>query len=606
MKKTLNILLLSVAIIYGQKQDTLQYKLNDVLVQSMHQPVLYSDVSRSIEIIGASNISTSPLNVPQGYLNYSGSVELNQRGTNGVQADIGIRGGSFEQTLIMLDGIKIVDPQTGHHNLNLPVSFNNLERIEIVKGGSSSIHGANAFNGVVNFKTKRNALNSFEANLEGGEYGLFLGSLFGSYNFGNLSNNLSFKKSQSDGYRENTEYDITNISYGGQYSSLGSVIDLFVGYTDKEFGANSFYTTSFPLQAEHTQTTFAKFSAEFGNDELNYSFKGYWRKNKDEFVLDKTNPEFYKNNHMTNIYGGELDFFFSSSLGKTSFGGEYVYDNIESNNLGNHTRDRKGIFVDHQFNRISNLIFSVSGFVYNYSTIGWKLWPGFEIGYKLSKSANLFANIGKAFRIPTFTELYYNDPITSGNPNLTYEETLNYEIGINLFSDYFQFSSSIFRREGKNLIDYVKQNEDEPWQAMNFLTVNTNGVEFSISSNLQSIFIDQPINNISLKYTYLNSDKANSEFSSRYLLQYLKHQAILTVGHDFFGRINFNWFLRYEERINVGNHFITDLKVDRSFSLVNIYIKATNLFNVPYNDIDGIPLPGRWIIGGVQYSLDTF
>ncbi|VAX22473.1 TonB-dependent receptor, partial [hydrothermal vent metagenome] len=363
------------------------------------------------------------------------------------------------------------------------------------------------------------------------------------------------------------------------------------------------YTTSFPLQAEHTQTTFTKLSAEFGNDDLNYSAKAYWRNNKDKFVLDKTDPEFYKNNHMTNIYGGELDFYFSSSLGKTSLGGEYVYDKIESNNLGNHNRDRKGIFLEHQFNKISDFIISLSGFVYNYSTIGWKLWPGLEVGYKLSESLNLFANVGKAFRIPTFTELYYNDPITKGNPDLQYEETLNYEIGINYLSDFFQFSSSLFRREGRNLIDYVRQGEDSPWQAMNFSSVNTNGIEFSISSDLQNIFSDQPFSRVSLKYSYLNSDKVNSDYSSRYLLQYLKHQAILTIGHDFFGGINFNWFMRYEERENVGNHFITDLKVDRTISYVNIYIKATNLFNVPYNDIAGIPLPGRWIVGGVKLSI---
>lgn len=603
MKAILIIILLPITILYSQTHDSLKHRLSDVVVESMHQPVLYSDVNRSIEIIDTSEISLSPVNAPQDYLNYSASVELNQRGTNGVQADIGIRGGSFEQTLIMLDGIKIVDPQTGHHNLNLPISFNNLERIEIIKGGSSSIHGANAFNGIVNFKTKRNKLNSLTANFEGGEYGLLSGSVFGSYNLGNMSNNFSFDKSGSNGYRENTEYNIINISYGGQYALQNSVLDLFIGYTDKDFGANSFYTAKFPLQAEHTKTTFAKLSAEFGNNDLNYSVKAYWRNNNDEFLLDKTDPEFYKNNHLTNIYGGELDFYFLSSLGKTSLGGEYVYDNIESNNLGIHNRDRKGIYLEHRFNSIYNFNISLSGFAYDYSTIGWKLWPDFDIGYKLSESLNLFANVGKAFRIPTFTELYYNDPITKGNLDLKYEETLNYEIGINYLSEYFRFSSSLFRREGRNLIDYVRQNEDSPWQAMNFSSINTNGIEFSVSSDLQKIFSRQPFGRISLKYTYLNSDKENTNYSSRYLLQYLKHQVILTIAHNFWGDINFNWFMRYEERVNVGDHFITDLKIDCSISYVNIYIKATNLFNAPYTDIAGIPLPGRWIIGGVKFSI---
>lgn len=265
-------------------QDSLKHKLDEVVVTSLHRPALVFDVNQSIEIIPSQKIETAPINSIQDFLSYSSSVELNQRGANGVQADIGIRGGNFEQTLILLDGIKIVDPQTGHHNLNLPITLLNIENIEIVKGNSSNINGANAFSGLVNFRTKRNKFNSFAAQAEGGDFGLYSGSLFGSYNIGNLSNNISFEKNHSKGYRENTKYDITNISYGASYTTSKSVLDLFVGYTDKSFGANSFYATNYPLQFEQTQTTFAKVSAEFGDDNLNYSTKIYWRKNDDEFL----------------------------------------------------------------------------------------------------------------------------------------------------------------------------------------------------------------------------------------------------------------------------------------------------------------------------------
>ncbi|MEN8194335.1 MAG: TonB-dependent receptor [Bacteroidota bacterium] len=604
MKKTLLFILLTYTLIYSQTHDTLQHKLKDVVVESLHQPILFSDVNRSIDIVDSTKLSSSSVVSPQEILNYLGSVELNKRGQNGVQADVGIRGGSFEQTLIMLDGIKIIDPQTGHHNLSLPVSLSNLDRVEIVKGGSSSIHGANAFSGVVNFRTKRNNKNSLDASLEGGEYGLFSGSLFGSYNLGNLSNNFTFEKSRSDGYRENTEYDITNISYGAALTGKNSLIDFYLGYSDKDFGANSFYTNMFPLQAEHTKTTFAKLSAEFGTDSFNYSIKGYWRNNDDEFLLDKTDPDFYKNNHLTNIFGGELNLYLTSFLGKTNIGGEFVYDKIESSNLGGHNRDRKGIYIEHHFKKFSNLSFAVSGFIYNYSSIGWKMWPALVLGYKITESLKLFTNIGKGFRIPTYTELFYNDRITKSNPNLTYEETLNYELGMNYISSMVNFSTSIFRREGNNLIDWVRTSEDDPWEAMNITSLNTNGVEFSVSTNLQKLLIGQPFNFVRFQYAYLNSNKIESEFESKYLLKYLKHQTILTIGHAFFAKINFNWFLRYEDRINVNDHFIADVKVDRSFSNFNIYVKATNIFNTPYYDIAGVILPGRWIVGGIKFSIE--
>ncbi|MCK5087288.1 MAG: TonB-dependent receptor plug domain-containing protein, partial [Melioribacteraceae bacterium] len=364
-------------------QDSLKHKLKDVVVTSSRNPISQSEVNRSTEKIDSLAIAVTPISSLQDILNYSNNVDLRQRGTNGVQADVGIRGGTFEQTLIMIDGIKIIDPQTGHHNLNLPLSLNSIERIEIVKGGTASIHGPNAFSGVINFISKRNRINSLIAQAETGEYGYFAGSVFGSLNFGNMSNNISFEKNRSDGYRANTEYDITNFSYVGSISGTNSVFDVFVGYSEKDFGANSFYSQRFPLQAEHTITKFLKASAEVGNNKLNFSADAYWRRNDDEFVLDKTNPAFYKNNHQTNIYGTELELFVSSNLGNTSFGGEYVYDKIESNNLGNRNRDRKGIFLEHQFTEFSNFRISISGYAYNYSTIGWKLWPGLGIGYRV-------------------------------------------------------------------------------------------------------------------------------------------------------------------------------------------------------------------------------
>lgn len=584
-------------------QDSLNHKLDEVVVTSLHRPALLFDVNRSIEIIPSQKIETAPINSVQDFLSYSNSVELSQRGANGVQADIGIRGGSFEQTLIMLDGIKIVDPQTGHHNLNLPITSLNIEQIEVVKGNSSNINGANAFSGAVNFRTKRNKFNSLSVKAEGGNFGLYSGSLFGSYNIGNLSNNISFEQNHSDGYRENTEYDITNISYGVSYTSSKSVLDLFVGYTDKEFGANSFYTIAFPLQYEHTKTTFVKASIESGDDNLNSSTKIYWRKNDDEFLLDKTNPSFYQNNHTTNIYGGEVDLFLKSNIGGSSFGGEFVYDEIVSSNIGNHNRNRMGVFVDHMFPEFNKISFGVSGFAYNYSTIGWKLWPGLELGYSVNSNIKLFTNFSRGFRIPTYTELFYNDPRTKGNPNLKYEETTNYELGVKYFNPKFTASTSIFYKDGSNIIDWVFIADGSPWEAMNITNLKTTGIEINLNTHLNFIFPHQPINSISFKYTYLDSNFNSGDFTSRYLLKYLKHQGIVSINHNLFLDIKADWYFRYEERYNLESNFITDLRVGKSFNNINVFVKATNLFNVDYFDFIGVPLPGRWITGGVRFSF---
>lgn len=602
MKKTIVIFIIF-ALGANFAQDSLNYKLNEVIITSTHRPSSVFDVNKNIEIIKSEKIETIPVGSIQDMLTYSNSIELNQRGTNGVQADIGIRGGNFEQTLILLDGIKIIDPQTGHHNLNLPITSLNVDQIEIVKGNSSNINGANAFSGLVNFKTKRNKFNSLVLQAVGGDFGLYTGSLFGSYNIGKLSNNLSIEKNHSNGYRENTEYDITNFSYGASYAASQSIFDVFVGYTDKSFGANSFYTTTFPLQYEETKTTFAKLSAEFGGKDLNYSAKVYWRKNDDEFLLDKTNPVFYKNNHTTNIYGSEIDLYLKSYLGSTSIGGELVFDAIESSNLGKHDRKRAGVFIEQKFPKYKNLNFAISGFLYNYSMIGWKLWPGIDLGYSLSDNFKLFANFSRGFRIPTYTELFYSSPTTVGNQYLTFEETSNYEVGSKFYNNIYSTSVTLFYKTGKNIIDWIQVTGEAPWQAMNIAELNTGGIEFSFDMNLVRFLSNQPINSIGFKYTYLNSDYSQPKFASRYFLKYFRHQAILSINHNIVFNIKANWYFRFEERFNSERNFITDLRLDKNFGNLNLFVKGTNLFNVDYYDFIGVPLPGRWIAGGLKYNF---
>jgi iron complex outermembrane receptor protein len=602
MKKLITLSLFFIINI-SHAQDSLKHKLDEVVVTSLHRPTLLFDVNKNIEIIPTEIIESAPINSVQDFLSYSNSVELNKRGANGVQADIGIRGGSFEQTLIMLDGIKIIDPQTGHHNLNLPITTLNIKQIEVVKGSSSNINGANAFSGLVNFRTKRNKFNSIALKAEGGDFGLYSGSLFGSYNIGNLSNNISFEKNHSNGYIENTDYDITNMSYGASYTTPKSVIDFFAGYTDKSFGANSFYTVKFPLQYEHTKTTFAKTSVEYGDNELNYSAKIYWRNNDDEFLLDKTNPAFYKNNHTTNIYGVEADLFVQSLIGKTSVGTEFVYDKIESNSLGNHNRNRFGLFFEHKFPKFNRVNISASGFIYHYSTIGVKLWPGLSFGYLVTQNINFFANYSRGFRIPTYTELYYNSPTTIGNPNLTHEETTNYEVGIKYFNSLIIATTSIFHKNASNIIDWVLPKGTILWQTMNIAKLKTTGIELNLTANLNKLFSHQPINSISFKYTYLNSNYKSGNSTSRYLLKYLKHQGVISINHNLIWNIKTNWYFRYEERYNSKSNFITDLGVNKSFNNFDVYIKTTNLFDVDYFDFIGVPLPGRWVTAGVKINF---
>lgn len=587
----------------SEAQDSLKFLFPELIISVSKCPVLFSELTRSLEQIDNKTISALPVSNSQEILLYSSGIDIKKRGPNGVQSDLSIRGGTFEQSLVMIDGIKLIDPQTGHHNLNLPVTRAGIESVEIVKGGSSAIHGPNAFSGAVNYITNQKRFNRIKLFMEGGENGYYSGSILGSYNFSKISNTISFDKYKSDGYLENTGFDITNFAYGASLVNDLGVFDLYFGYTNRDFGANSFYTTRFPLQAEKITTNFFKTGIELGSDDLNFSLKGYWRGNDDEFVLDKTNPDFYKNTHSSDTYGSELAISFNSVLGRTAIGGELIYDDIKSSNLGAHNRTKGGIFLEQRINLFDSFNLSFSGYAYNYSFIGWKFWPGIAAGYSFNKNLRFYFNFSKAFRIPTYTELYYTDPITQGNAGLYYEETYNMELGIYYNLTNLTISASIFRHDGYNLIDWIRSNEDEKWTATNISDIATYGFEGNISFALNSFFGSQPFKTLSFYYTHLTSTKESSQFESRYLLDYLKNQVQVVLVNELLWDVEANWFLRFNNRINLSNYTLLDLKITKEFKLFSLYVSATNLFNKKYEDIPGVKMPGRWIIGGIKFSF---
>ncbi len=580
-----------------------EYQLSDVVVTASRTPTTFSDLTRNVIVIGPKEIKDAPVNSVQGLLQYAAGVDLQQRGVDGVQGDVSIRGGSFEETLIMIDGVSVNDPQTGHHNLNLPVTLDDIQRIEILKGPGSSAYGANAFSGIINIITKNGSSESLSLEASGGQNGYYDGLIHVSLPVGILSNHISLSRQKSDGYIHNTNFDITDFTYGSSITSGGNNLNILFGYNDKKFGANSFYSTLFPNQWEHTTTKLLNLNGNFGTESFLVSPKVYWRHNDDNYILDYTNPSFYENNHHTDVYGAEVQASIASNIGITSFGGEYNTDKIVSNNLGNHSRVKKGIFAEQKISPLNDFTVIADAYAYDYSDIGWKIWPGINLGYNIVKDVRLFGSVGEAFRIPTYTELYYSSPASVGNPNLQTEEAVDYEIGLSTLRAAYNARVSVFYKQGKNLIDWVRSNDAQPWTARNITKINTAGAEINLEMNPSILINDSPIYRVGIDYTYLNSSRVANEFQSQYLLQYLRHQLILNIENKWWLGIQQSWELRYESRVNAADNFLVDSQLFRRFDQWKVFVKATNLFNKSYYEVSGVPLPGRWITAGVKLSI---
>ncbi|MFQ6040205.1 MAG: TonB-dependent receptor plug domain-containing protein [Candidatus Poribacteria bacterium] len=578
-------------------------EVEEVVVTASRIPMNLSRLTRSVTVIDRDDIKSAPVHSIQDLLEYVVGVDLRRRGAHGVQSDVSVRGGTFEQTLILIDGIKVSDPQTGHHNLNLPLTMGDVERIEVLKGHGSRLYGPNAFGGVINIITKKGKERTFHLKSSIGEHGLAEGTISLSYPLGVSNHRLSLSRMRSTGYRKDTDFDTLDILYSSVISIDSGVFSVSIGHNDKEFGADSFYSTIYPNEWEHIKATFLRFSSSLKWRRVAFSPKLYWRRHEDDFVLDRDRPGWFRNQHETDVYGVEIQTDFASRFGLSASGCELSDEKIESDNLGAHLRSKGGVFLEQQLKYgIGTVV--LGSYAYYYSDWGWKFWPGADFGFDIKDGVRFFGSIGRSFRVPTYTELYYSSPANKGNPNLKPEEAWTYEAGIN-FSlretvhevKPLRGSLSIFRREGQNLIDWVRTEEIDPWEARNIAVVSTNGVEAELR------FEPAKTLEIQLGYALLDSDKETKGFDSKYLLDHLRHQFLAQIKHPLVFRLLSSWKLRYEERPTDEGVFLLDAKIFGRYGKVELFVAGTNLLDVSYTEVGGAPMPGRWLTAGLVFNL---
>ncbi|MCL5127090.1 TonB-dependent siderophore receptor [Algibacter sp. L4_22] len=583
-----------------QKQD-----LDTIVISSTRISLPFKENSRTINIISSEAIKNSAANNIADLLQQVAGIDVRRRGTAGSQADLYIRGGSFDQTLLLIDGVKMNDVQTGHHTMNAALPIEVIERIEIIKGPAARVFGQNAFNGAINIVTKKELNNTVSVKAETGSFGQLNGGVTIATDLENSSHIVHVDKMSSAGYRHNTDYDNSNYFIKSIFNKNKKAIEMVATFQERKFGANGFYAReSATEQYEETQNSLIAFSTKFQTEKLTIKPRIYWKRNQDEYVYLRNDPTVYRNLHISNKIGAEVNGSYRSEVGVTGFGIDISEDFITSNNLGDRDRFMTTLFLEHKFKALDNKLDITPGVAVTYfSDFDFYSFPGLDVGYKISDALKAYGNIGYTYRIPTYTDLYYNDPSTTGNPDLEVEEAFSQEIGIKYFSPQFSGSVAVYNRDAKNLIDFVRLNTTETsYVATNITEVNTKGLEVDAAYNFRLNTFNQTL---AVGYNFLEDDILNQNKElSRYSLNTLKHHFTTRLSTQLFKNVSQNIIYKHAQRTTGDSYNVWDASLVVNVKQLEFTITASNIFDADYIEAGFVPMPPSNLLFGMRYSLN--
>lgn len=581
-------------------------KLQEVIISSNRLEIPLRQNSKTVQILTADQIRQSGVTHVVDLLQQIAGVDIKRRGAGATQADLNIRGGTFDQTLLLIDGIKLDDAQTGHHTLNFLPPPQMIERIEIIKGPASRAYGQNAFTGAINIVTKKETPKTLTLDLQKGNYDQTNGSIF----LGNTTEKTSVlgfvSRNTSDGYRYNTDYDHNQLFIKSTFNRHKTPLDLIATYSGRKFGANGFYATpSAKDQYEETQASLISLSQRHKKGAWIFKPKVYWRRGQDMYEYIRNKPEIYRNLHVTNKLGAAFDTSLASDWGLTGMGVDISRVSIRSNNLGDRSRTMMNFFLEHRFYLFNNRVDITPGIAANYfSDFGSHSFPGIDMGWQISPKFRLYANTGATFRIPTFTDLYYSDRTTLGNADLKPEEAISNEVGIRLISPKVTASLAFFSRKAKNLIDYVKNSQDDsiPFKAENIQQVNTSGIDFELTHRIQ---VNTLTHEFKISYSYLENNLKNSGFNfSRYSINNdLKHHFVSNYQIPIHKNLNTYLVYKYVERTSGDAYSVVDVSAQWRISRWQVSVYFNNIFNTEYWESNLVPMPKGNGLLGLRYSF---
>ncbi|MBO7068388.1 MAG: TonB-dependent receptor [Bacteroidaceae bacterium] len=610
-------------------------EMSEVTVTGTMTPLTLLQSARIVSVLSRQDIEQAGVQSINDLFKLATGVDVRQRGGFGIQTDISIDGGIFDQISLLLNGVCISNPQTGHLSADFPVSISDIERIEVLEGAASRIYGGQSFGGAINIVTRHEESRTAEIGVQGGSFVTFEADARLGFCIKGINNRISGGGGRSNGGTANSDWKKGQFYYQGDYGNEHLKLEWQFGFSKKAYGANTFYSAAYPNQFERNERYLLSVSAET-KGKLCFTPQVYWNRNYDNFELIR-NERFGENFHRTDIYGLKAGGYFRWIGGKTAMCAEFRHEGILSTNLGQELKSEQyvavkgeeGIFYTRQdtrttvsFNLEHNILlahWTVSAGLLTSMTTSvdhtFRFYPGIDVAYRPNAHWKVFFSYNKGFRLPTFTDLYYKSVTLEGNKGLKPENNHSVQIGGLFHKNGYAATVRVFFHHGSNMIDWVMYHPEDTYHSTAFKLDNM-GVQAEGRFNFDEITGKNAwIKNLTLGYTHIRQGKHDGPdiYKSSYTMEYLRHKFIATLHHKIYKDLAATWSIRVQDRmgnyisagelVNYSTYATLDIKLQWTSIHYNVFVQGTNITNNKYFDLGNVPQPGIWIMAGARWKL---
>lgn len=621
--------------------DTLSLGLADV--SASRAPLAADVVARQVLTLTHDDLAAAGVRTINDVLKLSASVDVRQRGGFGIQTDISIDGGTHDQIAILLNGVLLVNPQTGHNAADFPVNISDIERIEILEGAASRVMGSQAFSGAINVVTRGAAsVSPLEAMVEGGSYGTVRGEARTSWSIGKgWMVSASGSGQRSDGAVKNGYFKGAK-GYGqAAYTGTDFNLQVQAGVTTNDFGANTFYSAAYPNQWEATRRYLLSARAE-SKGRVHLVPQVSWVRSLDHFQLIH-GSETGENFHRGDVFTAGVNAWTQWALGRTAVGAELREEVIYSTNLGRDLSSDLQVEIPRENGRMytkkddrTNLSYFVEhNVVWRQFTLSagvmaernnaidsrFRFYPGVDLSYRPSHEWKLFASWNRSLRLPSFTDLWYKSPTQEGNIGLRPEECSAFRLGVDYVQPVLSLRLKARYQRGTHMIDWVMFTPDDKYHATSF-SLDNYGLGADLSLSLSQWWgVKQPFERFKMSYAWTTQHRRAGEdyFKSNYAMEYLRHKLVISLSHRIVSRLSANWTMRMQQREGAylvyrelkptaelrpyGTHALLDCKLSWTDPHYTLFVDLTNLTNHPYYDLANVRQPGFLVMAGVKVKL---